>query len=105
MLTLTPAATAAVTTLLENPGLPENAGLRLHQATDPTGRPAIGIDIVEAPEPDDEHVPTGDSELFVAPEVSEALSDLVLDAEIDQQNVAFTLRPQSVNGRPPVEPE
>lgn len=101
MLTLTPAASAAVNTLLENPSLPDDAGLRLQPDTDGSGRPVIGIAVVQGPEPGDAHVPTGESELFLAPDVAEVLDDQVLDAEFDQESVAFTIHPQSVDGRPP----
>jgi hypothetical protein len=38
--------------------------------------------------------------VFLAPDVAGLLDDQVLDAEIEEQQVSFTLRPQSVNGRP-----
>jgi Fe-S cluster assembly iron-binding protein IscA len=102
MLNLTPAATAAISTLLQDPDLPEGAGLRLQRGIDTEGESAIGIAIVSEPEPDDELV-SGPSEVevFLAPDVADLLDDQVLDAEIQDQNVAFTIRPQSVNGRPP----
>lgn len=39
-----------------------------------------------------------DDNVFVAHDVVDVLDDQVLDAEIDGQNVAFTIRPQSLNG-------
>jgi hypothetical protein len=101
MLTLTPAAVAAVTTLLQDPDLPEGAGLRLQRGFDAAGEAAIGITIVGGPEPNDEiALAPPEAELFLAPDVAGLVDDQVLDAEMQDQNVAFTIRPQSVDGRP-----
>jgi Fe-S cluster assembly iron-binding protein IscA len=101
MLTLTPAAAAAVITLLQNPDLPEGAGLRLQRGFDAGGEPAIGIGIVSEPEPGDEvALAPPEAEVFMARDVVELLEDQVLDAEIEDENVAFTIRPHPVNGGP-----
>jgi Fe-S cluster assembly iron-binding protein IscA len=102
MLTVTPAAAAAVATLLENPDLPEGASVRLQRGVDAGGGSAIGIAVVSGPEPDDEPVPAvEDRDVFLAPDVAELLDDQVLDAEVAEEQVSFVLRPQSVDGRPP----
>ncbi len=103
MLALTPNAAAAVNALLENPELPDSSGVRLQPGEDEQGQAAIGIAIVEAAAAGDEHVSAGpDHDVFVAPEVIELLEDQVLDAEIRDQSVAFTIRPQAaVNGSGP----
>lgn len=102
MLTLTPAAVAAVSTLLQNPDLPEGAGLRLERGTDESGDTLIGIAIVDEPEPDDEQaLAPPEAGVFLASDLAEMLDDQVLDAEIQGDDVAFTIRPQSLNGRPP----
>ena len=101
MLTVTPAAAAAVATLLENPALPEGASIRLQRGVDAEGESAIGIAIVSEPEPDDEPVPASEHrDMFLAPDVADLLDDQVLDAEIAEDEFSFMLRPQSVNGRP-----
>jgi hypothetical protein len=88
--------------VLDSPQVPEEAGLRLQQGIDSAGQTSIGIAIVEEPGASDEHVPVDDGrELLVAPEVVEILDDQVLDAEIQDENVAFTIRPQSGDGVPP----
>jgi Fe-S cluster assembly iron-binding protein IscA len=102
MLAVTPTAAAAVATLLENSELPRSAGLRLQAGVDATGETAIGMAVVEAPEPEDELVPAAaEARLFVAPDVAALLDGQVLDAEIQDQQFAFTIRPQSVNGGVP----
>lgn len=102
MLAVTPAAAAAVASLLENPEIPDGATLRLQRGVDAAGEAAIGIAIVSEPDPDDEAVPAlDDRDVFLAHDVAGLLDDQVLDAEIEEQQVSFTLRPQSVDGRPP----
>ncbi len=101
MLTVTPAAAEAVDALLTNSEAPVGAGLRLERAVDATGQAAIGLQIVPEAGPDDEHVPAAmEYDVFVAPDIAGLLDNHVLDAEIADQNVAFTLQPQSPNGHP-----
>ncbi|HWE31998.1 MAG TPA: hypothetical protein VG410_00855 [Solirubrobacteraceae bacterium] len=101
MLTVTPAAAAAVATLLENPEIPDGASIRLQRGVDATGEAAIGIAIVSEPEPDDEPVPTAqESEVFLASDVAGLLDDQVLDVQVEQEQVSFTLRPQPIDGHP-----
>ncbi|MBO0769460.1 MAG: hypothetical protein J2O48_12320 [Solirubrobacterales bacterium] len=96
MLTLTPTATEAVTALLQNPELPESSGVRLQPGTDATGQPAIGVAVVEAPADGDQLVPAGaGNDVFLAPEVVNWLDDQVLDAEMHDKRVAFTIRPKA----------
>jgi Fe-S cluster assembly iron-binding protein IscA len=102
MLTLTPNAAAVVTSLLDNADLPESASVRIQPEGDAADETSIGIAIVDRPGSDDEQVPAGpDSAVFVASDIAELLDGQVLDAEIEEGNVAFTLRPQPVDGRPP----
>jgi hypothetical protein len=101
MLTVTPAASAAVAAVLESPQIPDGAVLRLQQGLDASGNNSIGIAVVEEAEVADEHVPVdAGRELLVAPELADQLDDQVLDAEIQDENVAFMIRPQPVNGGP-----
>jgi Fe-S cluster assembly iron-binding protein IscA len=102
MLAVTPTAAAAVISLLENSDLPRSAGLRLQAGVDATGETGIGIAVIEAPGPEDELVPAAaDARLFIAPDVAAVLDGQVLDAEIQDEQFAFTIRPQSVNGGVP----
>jgi Fe-S cluster assembly iron-binding protein IscA len=101
MLTVTPAAAAAVTAILEHPDVPEGAGLRVQLGMDAAGERAIGIVVVPEPEPDDERVSAAnDDDVFLERELVDLLDHHVLDAEIDGQNVAFNIRPQSLDGNP-----
>ncbi len=99
MLIVTPAAAEAVDAILANSEAPAGAGLRLERAVDPSGQTAVGMQIVAEPGPEDEHIPAAmESEVFLAPDVAGLLDGHVLDAEIEDQNVAFTLHRQSVDG-------
>lgn len=99
MLTVTPAAAAAVTAILHNPDIPDGAGLRLQLGIDAGGEKAIGVAIVTEPEPDDELVSAAaDDDVFLDRELVDLLDHHVLDAEIDGPNVAFTIRPQPLDG-------
>jgi Fe-S cluster assembly iron-binding protein IscA len=103
VLTVTPAASAAVAAVLDSPQVPDGASLRLQQGVDAAGQASIGIAIVAEPDGADAHVPVdAGRELLVASDVAELLDDQTLDAEIQDENVAFTIRPQSVDGQPPL---
>jgi Fe-S cluster assembly iron-binding protein IscA len=100
MLALTPTASAAVHALLGRSDLPARCGLRLQGQTDASGRPAIGIELVAAPQQGDEAVPAGEGhDVFVALDIAPVLDDQLLDAEFDDRRVAFSLRPQPLDAR------
>ncbi len=100
MLTLTPTASAAVHALLDDPELPDSSGVRLQGQTDAAGQPGIGIEVVSAPADGDQLVPAGDGhDVYLAADVAPVLEDQVLDAELDATRVAFSLRPQGLDGR------
>jgi Fe-S cluster assembly iron-binding protein IscA len=95
MLTLTPTASEAVNALLASPELPDTSGVRLEPGTDPAGQPAIGVSVVEAPADGDRLVPAGQgNDIYLSPEVVDWLDDQVLDAEVHDAQVAFTIRPK-----------
>ena len=102
MLTVSPAASAAVAAVLDSPQVPDGASLRLQQGVDASGRDSIGIAIVDGADEADAHVPVDSGhELLVSADVADTLGDQMLDAEIVDENVAFTIRPQSVDGAGP----
>jgi len=102
MLTVTPAASAAVSAILDSPDVPDGAGLRLQEGRDAAGQPSIGIAVVTEPDSGDTHIPVDAShELLVAEELVPTLDDQTLDAEIADEQVAFRIRPQRANGDMP----
>jgi len=102
MLTLTPSAVAAVSMVLQDPELPDGAGLRLQGGVDADGEAAVGLAVVSEPEPGDELVPAAtQGDVFLAREVAEILDECVLDAEIDGESISFTIHPQPLDGDVP----
>jgi hypothetical protein len=99
VLILTPAAIAAVDTLLQDPEIPEGWSLRLQQGVSAEGRSGIGIALVAEPEDDDQLLPAADAgDILLASEVVDLLDDQVLDAKIEGENVAFMIHPQALDG-------
>jgi Fe-S cluster assembly iron-binding protein IscA len=102
MLTITPAANAALASLLDSPDVPDGAGIRISRGTGPDGEPAIGMMVVSEPESSDQVVETaGGVGIYVAPDTAETLDDKELDIEQDGERIAFSIHPQARNGGPP----
>jgi iron-sulfur cluster assembly protein len=73
---------------------PETAGLRM--AAERTGTKAnLQLSVASLPAEDDEVIEERGARLFLDPDAASLLEDKVLDAEIDQGQVAFTLEDQS----------
>jgi Fe-S cluster assembly iron-binding protein IscA len=103
MLTVTPAASSAVAAILDSPQVPDGAGLRLQEGIDAQGQASIGIAVVTEPDERDRHIPVDEAhELLVADELVEILEDQLLDAEIQDERVAFRIEPRATDGGPPV---
>jgi iron-sulfur cluster assembly protein len=99
MLTISPAASAAITTVLSAPEVPDGAGVRLAPGRPRAEGIAIEFAVVEHPEPDDEVLDTGTgADVFLDHDVVDLLDDQVLDAEFQSDAVSFAIRPQSLNG-------
>lgn len=97
MLTLTENASTIVTTLVTRQTTEPGAGLRIHPTESATTEePRFMVSVAPAPEPGDDIVDSAEgTRVFLEHEASEALSDKVLDAGVDEQGaVSFTLLPQ-----------
>jgi Fe-S cluster assembly iron-binding protein IscA len=90
MLTLSPQAVEAVDALLHNPGIPDEAGLRI--AANPSSELELGI--AAEPAPDDQVIEEGEARVFVAATVAPLLDDARLEAQTEGNQVAFALTPQ-----------
>ncbi len=107
MLTLTPNAEEAVRHLVANSPISEDVGgLRIApgQPT-PDGVP-LELTIVGSPEPEDQDAGAADAHVYLEPTAAEALDGKVLDAEVEGENIGFTLidasaPPPSNNGTAP----
>lgn len=90
MLMLTENATKVIGSLVDKPGLPDGAGLRIASA--PEG---LTVSAAEAPETSDQVVESESARVFVEAEAAQSLDDKVLDAEVDDTGrVQFRLGPQ-----------
>jgi hypothetical protein len=56
---------------------------------------SLEITIVEGPEIDDQEVLQGDAHVFLEPEVAEFMQDKVLDAQLEDTAVRFSIRTRS----------
>src|SRR6478752_7244415 len=81
MLTLTENATAIVNEITTQPGLSEEAGLRITSA--PTPEPSFEVTAAAQGEPGDQVVEQGGATVYLDPASAELLDDKVLDAAVD----------------------
>jgi Fe-S cluster assembly iron-binding protein IscA len=96
MLTITPNASTAIRTLLTAPSVPEGSGVRLMQGPTQGGGVGLGLAVVEQPGPADQVIEAeGGADLFLEPETAELLDDKELDANVEGNQVTFSLRPQA----------
>jgi Fe-S cluster assembly iron-binding protein IscA len=101
MLSITPAASAVLASLLATPDVPDSAVVRLASEVDRSGEPAIGITIVTDAEAGDELIESAGPDVFVDPDTADALNDQQLDVEMHDDGITFSLQRQSRNGGPP----
>jgi Fe-S cluster assembly iron-binding protein IscA len=98
LLTLTDTAVGVIHDLTNQPGLPDNVGLRIAPQPDAengTG-PAFALSLSQGPGAGDEVIEAADTRVYLEPEVAQQLQDKVLDARIDEQGeVAFLVSPQT----------
>jgi Fe-S cluster assembly iron-binding protein IscA len=103
MLTLTPAASEAVNSLMDVTEMPPGAGIRIAPVGVSEGHAELSIGLAEAPEASDDVVEHEGARVFVEPDVSPLLDDMLLDAWVDDGRVTFAVREpgQSLDGSGP----
>ena len=93
MLQVTSQAAQTLNRAREKEGLPENFGVRIFAAPDPSANSSqasvYGFGFVEAPQDGDAVGQTDGTPYFVAPEVADSLDDVVLDVA-DTGNLVLT---------------
>jgi len=93
MLTLTDSAATAIRTLITQPDLPEETGLRIMKEGD--GAPSFQLALTEGPAAGDQVVESAGARVFVDPEAAAALDDKALDAQVNEQgDLAFRISEQ-----------
>lgn len=99
MLELTANATEAIGGILQAPGVPDDAGLRIAPTQDLNGaEPAaetLQVSIVEQPASSDSVLEEAGARVFLQANVVEYLDDKLLDARTEEQGVHFMLAEQS----------
>jgi Fe-S cluster assembly iron-binding protein IscA len=105
VLTLTPTAAEAVRRLVDSAPTDTAEGLRIAPGQAAAEGTSLEITIVEGPEMDDQEVLEGGAHVFLEPEVAEFMEDKVLDAQLEETGVRFSIRDQEsfdpeANGRP-----
>jgi Fe-S cluster assembly iron-binding protein IscA len=105
VLTLTPTAAEAVRRLVDSAPIETAEGLRISPGHATAAGTSLELAIVDGPEIDDEQVTESGAHVFLEPEVAEFMDDKVLDAELEETGVRFSIRDQDsfdpeMNGRP-----
>jgi iron-sulfur cluster assembly protein len=97
MLAITEDAAAAIRGIVGSAGLPDGAGLRITQElnTEAEGRPRtdLRLSVVAAPEEGDEVL--DEERIFIDPGAAELLDDKLLDADVVDDEVRFSLDVQA----------
>lgn len=89
MLTLTNPAVEAIRTLITQPGLPSETGLRIAPEEADTG--SLTLSVSDGPQIGDEVIEAEGVRVFVQSDAAVMLDDKALDAEVDDQGVTFRL--------------
>ena len=91
MLTVTHEASEAIRTLTDQVPELESAGLRISAEPGENGTAQIALSITDQPYEADEVVESEGAKVYVAEPVAEFLDDKTLDAEIQDEGVAFSI--------------
>lgn len=96
MLALTPAANEAVQAIVQRVGPSEGAGLRISAAerAEDGSAPSGDLQLAVVPEPEPEDTAIEGAPIYVEPGTVEFLDDKVLDAEVEEEQVRFSLYEQ-----------
>ncbi len=90
MLTLTGPALVAIRTLTNQPGLPEDTGLRIAPEDDADSG-SLALSLSSGPEAGDEIIETEGVRVFLQTDAAVMLDDKALDAQVDDEGVMFRL--------------
>ena len=92
MLTLTPTAAEVVRTLVEQSPAPDSGGLRIAAGEETGDGVPLELSIVDEPDPTDERIEQEGATVYLDPNAAELLDDKLLDAQVAEDHVTFTLR-------------
>jgi iron-sulfur cluster assembly protein len=94
VLTLTPIAVEAVRQLVDSAPTEDAEGLRIAPGHATAAGTSLELSIVDGPEMDDKEVFDGGAHIFLEPEVARFMDDKVLDAQLEETGVRFSIRDQ-----------
>ncbi len=94
MLVLTQDAAMVIRSIVQSADVSEG-GLRISARPITDEQAALEIQLADEPEEQDEVVEQEGAQVFLEPEVAEALSDKVLDAAVEEEGVRFTIVDQT----------
>jgi iron-sulfur cluster assembly protein len=94
VLVLTQDAAMVIRSLVESSDV-EEGGLRITARPITEEQAALEIQLAEEPDTLDEVVEQEGAQVFLEPQVAEALSDKVLDAAVEEEGVRFTIVEQT----------
>ena len=92
MLTVSATAAEAIQLLVEHAEAPESAGLRITAGAPTDQGTPLSLELVDGPLPDDQVVADGDATVFLESQVAPYLDDAILEAHVDDGEIAFALR-------------
>jgi Fe-S cluster assembly iron-binding protein IscA len=98
MLALTPEATQAIERILKAPGVPDRAGLRIMPvgpSDDSEVTSELQVEVAEQPGDKDEVIEAHGARVFVEDTICGYLDDKLLDAEMVQERIRFSLAGQT----------
>ncbi len=94
MLTITDSAASAIRSLISQPDLPADAGLRIMKQG--AGAPSFQLTLTEGPAAGDQVVEEGGARIFVESAAAGVLEDKALDAQVNEQgDLAFRISDQA----------
>jgi iron-sulfur cluster assembly protein len=93
LLALTDSAVEAVKGIVSSAEVPETGGLRM-VAEQAGTRANFQLSVVRLPAEDDQVIDEQGARVFLEPEAASLLDDKVLDADVEQNQVAFTIADQ-----------
>jgi iron-sulfur cluster assembly protein len=92
VLTLTPTAAEVVRTLVEQSPSPASGGLRIAAGEETGEGVPLELSLVDEPDPADERIEQEGATVYLDPGAAELLEDKLLDAQVAEDHVTFTLR-------------
>jgi Fe-S cluster assembly iron-binding protein IscA len=94
VLQVTDTALAALDEARTAQDVPDSFGLRVFGQPSPTGQVAISLAFTEEPEEGDEVAEQSGTEIYVAPELAEPLSESMIDVEQTPDGAQLVIKPQ-----------